>query len=116
MAGAVMDKPPAKPIEIESYDQLIAVLRNRICELRIVLETVDNVAGLTPRYANKLLSEQPTKHFGPVTLFPVLSALGLRMRLEPDDQAIEILRKRSDWCVLTRPGPRYRPKKATQRD
>jgi hypothetical protein len=106
-----MDASPAKPIEIESYDQLIAALRNRIVELGIVFDTVESVAGLSSRYAAKLLAENPTKHFGPVTLFPVLSALGLRLRLEPDDQAIATLSKRSDWCLLRRPGKRWRPRK-----
>src|SRR5262249_34358487 len=105
------DGSPAKPIEIESYDQLIAALRDRIVELGVVFDTVESVAGLPQRYAAKLLAERPTKHFGAVTLFPVLSALGLRMRLEPDDQAIATLSKRSDWCLLTRPGPRWRPRK-----
>ena len=103
-----MDAAPAKLIE--SYDELVQVLRNRVCELGIILDTVDAVAGLAPRYASKLLSPAPVKHFGAVSLFPVLAALGLRMRIEPDHEAIERLSKRSDWYLLIRKGSRYRPR------
>ena len=79
---------------IESYAELVQALRARICELGIVLGTVEAVAGLPERYASKLLSEQPTKHMTTLLLFPVLASLGLRMKLEPDDKAIEALSKR----------------------
>ena len=95
---------------IETYDQLIQALRNRICELGIILDTIDQIAGLAPRYASKLLSNEPVKHFGAISLFPVLQALGLRMRLEPNDEAIAKLSKRSDWQLTIRNGPRYRPR------
>ena len=94
---------------VENYDQLVQVLRARIAELGIVFDTVDSIAGLPSRYAAKLLSNEPIKHLGAVSLFPVLAALGLRIRLEPDDQAIEKLSKRSDWFLMVRNGPRYRP-------
>ena len=104
-----MDTTSAKPIE--SYDELVVALRQRVAELGIVYDTVDKIAGLAPRYAAKLLCQPPMKHVSTPLLFSILDSLGLRMRLEPDDRAIETLSKRSDWYLMTRPGPRWRPRK-----
>lgn len=100
---------------VDSYDHLIALLRGRLSELNIVLDTVDTIAGLAPRYASKLLSNTPVKHMGAVSLFPVLQTLGLRMRLEPDDELLAKLRQRSDWVETVRKGPRYRPRRGQPR-
>jgi hypothetical protein len=94
---------------IESYARLVAALRDRLCELNITLPVVDHVAGLPARYASKLLGQWPRSSMGAISLFPILQALGLRLRLEPDDEALAKLRARSDWVEMIRPGPRYRP-------
>jgi len=104
-----MDTTSAKPIE--SYDELVAALRRRVDELGIVYDAIDSIAGLAPRYAAKLLCQPPMKHVSTPLLFSILDSLGLRMRLEADDRAIEVLRQRSDWFLLTRPGRRWRPRK-----
>jgi hypothetical protein len=94
---------------IESYARLVAALRDRLCELNITLPVVDHVAGLPARYASKLLGQRPRSSMGAISLFPILQALGLRLRLEPDDAALARLRTRSDWIEMIRCGPRYRP-------
>jgi hypothetical protein len=80
-------------IPIDSYAQLIAVLRDRVSELNVVLDTVDRIGGLPERYASKLLAPWPGKGLGALSLFPVIQALGLRLRLEPDDALLAKLRK-----------------------
>lgn len=100
---------------IETYEQLVQVLRNRVCELGIICDTIDKIAGLAPRYAAKLLSNEPVRHLGAVSLFPVLASLGLRLQLVPDDAAVAALSKRSDWYLMVRRGPRYRPSPAKRR-
>jgi hypothetical protein len=94
---------------IESYARLVSALRDRLCELNITLPVVDQVAGLPARYSSKLLGQWPCKSMGAISLFPILAALGLRLRLEPDDDGLAKLRTRSDWLEMIRPGPRYRP-------
>jgi hypothetical protein len=102
-----MDATPAKPIE--DHHALVQALRDRIVELGITYSTVDEIAGLASRYAAKLLCQPSMKHVSTLLLFPILASLGLRMKLEPDDRAIEKLSKRSDWYLMVRPGPRFRP-------
>jgi hypothetical protein len=94
---------------IESYARLIDVLRARLCELNITLPVVDQVAGLPARYSSKLLAPWPCKSMGALSLFLVLQALGLRLLLVPDDEALARLRARSDWVEMVRRGPRFRP-------
>jgi hypothetical protein len=94
---------------IESYARLVVALRDRLCELNITLPVVDQVAGLPARYSSKLLAQWPCKGMGAISLFPILQALGLRLRLEPDDEGLAKLRTRSDWVEMARNGPRYRP-------
>lgn len=96
-------------LPIDSYARLVAACRDRLCELNITLPVIDAVAGLPSRYASHLLGQWPDKSMGALSLFPVLQALGLRLRLEPDDAALARLRARSDWVEMVRHGPRYRP-------
>jgi hypothetical protein len=99
----------AAPIEVGSYSQLIELLRHRVEELGITLDTIDEVGGLASRYASKLLCNPPVKSMGAMSLFAVLGALGLRLQLCSDGTAIERLRRREEWLLMVRRGPRYRP-------
>jgi hypothetical protein len=50
--------------EIVDYNGLIEAIRARADELNLSRETIDDIAGLAPRYANKLLSRNGPKRIG----------------------------------------------------
>jgi len=70
----------------EGYDGLQAALRARWKALGIAGETMDEVSGLTARYASKLLSPAPPKHMGSTSLGPVLGCLGCMLVLVEDEE------------------------------
>jgi hypothetical protein len=70
---------------IRSHDDLVAAVRQRQDELKISCETAGQVAGLADGHFAKLTCG--LKSFGLVSLFLVLPALGLRLRLEEDPEA-----------------------------
>jgi hypothetical protein len=96
------------PTEITGYDQLITVLRQRVVELNTTFDCINQIAGLTDRYLAQLLRPKAAKSIGPVSLFPILGALGLKLQLVPDADATAKLKRRSDWRAIKRNGPRYR--------
>lgn len=56
--------------------------------LSVTFEVLDEVAGLPPRYAQKILGAKPVKGFGPISLGCILGALGLRLSVIPDAEAL----------------------------
>ena len=71
---------------IRDHDELVALVRRRQDELGVACVTIDQVAGLADGHFAKLTCG--TKRFGPFSMFWVLSALGLRIRIEEDPAAI----------------------------
>jgi hypothetical protein len=69
--------------EASNYDALLAALRARAEELNIARNTLDEIAGLPIDYTGKLLSGK-SKKIGPISLFPLLGALGLSIALIED--------------------------------
>jgi hypothetical protein len=82
---------------IRDHDELVALVRRRQDELGVACVTIDQVAGLADGHFAKLTCG--TKRFGPLSMFWVLSALGLRIRIEEDPEA------------TTRFSPRWLPRK-----
>jgi hypothetical protein len=80
--------------EITDYDSLIQALRARANELSISRETIDNLAGLPDRYANKVLSTGGRKRIGMQSLGLLLGALGLKLIAVPDEEALARNRSR----------------------
>lgn len=80
--------------EFNDYVGLIQALRARVKERRIVISELDNITGLGDRYSCKVLS--PTlaaggphqRSFGLRSLGPVLQALGLKLHLVEDPDAM----------------------------
>ncbi len=96
---------------IESYARLVVVLRDRVEEIGTTFAGVDQLAGLSDRYAQKLLGHEPIKRMGAISLFPVLQALGLKLLLVPiDPPALAKLQRHALWESVRRNGPRYRPR------
>jgi hypothetical protein len=69
-------------------DDLRAVMRQRVVELNISLDTVDHIAGLPTRYCAKVLGLQPTRGFGQFSLDGLLGALGLMLIVVEDAEAL----------------------------
>jgi hypothetical protein len=74
---------------IRDHDQLVALVRRRQNELNLSCLAIDEVAGLADGHFSKLTCG--IKKFGPVSIFLVLEALGLRIRVEEDPEAIAAL-------------------------
>jgi hypothetical protein len=71
---------------VADYDGLLAALRQRAIELNAPLESIDHVAGLPTRYTTKLLGGM--RGLGRVSLGPILGALGLKLAVLSDDEAL----------------------------
>jgi hypothetical protein len=71
---------------IHSRDDLVAVVRRRQNELNVSCLVVDELAGLAQGHFSKLTSG--CKNFGFLSVFLVLTALGLRIRVEEDPEAV----------------------------
>jgi hypothetical protein len=82
-----MDATPAN-----SAADIVGIIRKRQDELNIACLTVDEIAGLASGHFSKITCG--LKGLGPVTLFIVLTALGLRIRIEEDAELTAKLRHR----------------------
>jgi hypothetical protein len=73
---------------VTDYLGLVTALRRRIVELGTGMESVDAVAGLPARYTSKLLSRNYKTSLGQTSMGPILGALGLKLAVLPDDEAL----------------------------
>lgn len=69
---------------VTDYCELLQARPHRAVEMQISRGDIDEIAGLTGGHAGKLLSCQPKKIFGPISMGPMLQVLGLRMVLVED--------------------------------
>jgi hypothetical protein len=79
---------------VDDHNKLLAAIRRRIEELDLSHETVEHLAGLRSGYLSKVIADPPPKRMSPFTQFLILQALGLRVKLEEDQQLIEKLKGR----------------------
>jgi hypothetical protein len=96
-------------VPIDSYRGLVELIRQRIDELGISYETVDIIAGFSPRYTSKLLCNPPIRGLTVYSLFSFLGAIALAPTFQPDDAQLERLRRHSQWRLRQCKGPQYRP-------
>jgi len=91
------------PIDVRTYAQLVAALRARRDELQVTHEVLDAVSGLQPGWTSKLFCRQPMRRMGPLSLECMLGALGLKLTISEDPEALArvqpLLTKREvrDW-------------------
>jgi transcriptional regulator with XRE-family HTH domain len=78
------------PTDIKSYTELVAALVARRNALGVTQEVVNEVGGLAAGYVSKV--ECGTKRLGKVTLALLLGALGLKLTLSEDPEALERVR------------------------
>lgn len=80
--------------EVHSYGDLARVLRERVAELQITHNTLDEVAGLQSGYSGKLLAPEPIKRLGAMSFSTMLDALGVKLIAFEDLSALEKVRAR----------------------
>jgi hypothetical protein len=93
---------------VDDYLALVRILRLRCAAINSTFANTDITAGLSGGYSGKLLCDPPLKGMGIMSLFALLGALALRLKVEPDDEALARLRTRQSWTEMVRHGPRYR--------
>ena len=77
-----------------TYHELHALLRARADELEVSRLDLDALAGIAAGYSSTLLAPAKKKKLGPVSLGPLLAALGLKLLVAEDEQTIEQARHR----------------------
>jgi hypothetical protein len=81
------------------YFDVIRALRDRTDDLKISRLEIDEIGGLQTGYSAKLLSMQPSKVLGPVSMGPTLQTLGLRVILVEDTEfTARTLERRKPRC------------------
>lgn len=86
---------------IRSMPELLDALRARRDALNVSHETIDAISGLQSGYTSKLLAPKPIKNLGPITMGPLLGALGLAIVVVEDQE--QVLRVKSRWIKRKRP-------------
>jgi hypothetical protein len=70
----------------DSYDGMLAAIRERVTELQIHGERFDAFSGLPDGYLSKLIGANPIRKIGMVSMAPVLSGLGLKCQFIEDSE------------------------------
>jgi hypothetical protein len=79
--------------DVGSPADLHNALRERAEQLELSRAVLDEVAGLPTGYAGKLLAAEPQKTLGPLSMAPLLGALGCRLVLVGDPAALARLQR-----------------------
>jgi hypothetical protein len=90
MSNATIATPdlPALGAIITDYAGLLAVLRRRADQLRLSRISLDTLTGLADGHSAKLLAPAHSKILGEKSFGAMLEALGLRLVVEEDPQAL----------------------------
>jgi hypothetical protein len=78
---------------VTSYSELIGAIRVRIGELGVRYLDFDKLAGWAEGLSGKIFGAAQIKRLGPEKLFDAIRASGMRIRLEPDPEQLEKMRK-----------------------
>jgi hypothetical protein len=79
---------------VSDYAELVAALRARAEQLAVTNETLDGVTGLASGYVGKVLGVSFAKPLGPHSLGVLLTALGLKLAILEDPEAVARMRGR----------------------
>src|SRR6516164_3011190 len=88
------DEQPRVVATFDSYAGMLEAIRERVNELQVNGERLDEYVGLPRGYYSKLAGANPIRRLGMVSLAPVLSGLGLKCQFIEDQAATERLRNR----------------------
>lgn len=72
---------------------MLDAVRARVRELQLTYEVLEDLAGTQSGYVVKVIGPNPSRCFGPVS-WNILEALGLRVVVEVDPEAVERMRDR----------------------
>jgi hypothetical protein len=78
--------------EVSDYESFVEVMREVSTRRQLTREGLDRVAGLASGYAGKLLAQPPMKALGPASMGPTCGALGIKLFVVEDKEAIERFR------------------------
>jgi hypothetical protein len=95
---------------VSSREDLLALVRRRQDDLNVSCLSIDDLAGLAQGHFSKISCG--LKGFGPLSLFLVLQALGLRMKIEEDPDMVARLRAR--WTPRNEAAVRKQRRKSAQ--
>jgi hypothetical protein len=76
------------------YPGMMQALRERVKELGVHGESLDEFCGLSRGYSSKLVSLRPPRRLGMVSWGPLVCGLGLRMQFIEDAEATALVRSR----------------------
>jgi hypothetical protein len=79
--------------EVKGYECLHEIMRLRAEALAMTRESIDELAGLQPGYAAKVLAPRPIKRMGSLSMGLMLPALGMKLVAIVDEEALERLRR-----------------------
>src|SRR5262245_57096145 len=84
---------------MDAWQNLLDTMRRRVGDLGVAFNTIDLIAfdgaaGDAKGYTQKLLGGVPVKGLGPLTLGPLLFALGLKLVVAEDPETIAKIRDR----------------------
>lgn len=80
-------------VEITTYTELIRGIQARIGELGIRQVDFDKLAGFADGLTGKAFGPSEVKRLGPDKLFDAIRAAALKLKLEPDPEQLERMRK-----------------------
>jgi hypothetical protein len=92
-ADASKGVPDLQATSVSSYAGLLAAVRERLRELQLTYEVVEDLAGTQTGYVVKVIGPHPSRGLGPVS-WNILSALALKITISVDDEAAAKLRPR----------------------
>ncbi len=92
-----------------SYTELIGGIQARLGELGIRYEDFDELAGFAPGLSGKVFGPAQVKRLGPEKLFDALRAASLKLKVEPDPEQLEKMRKQMAEKCQRRQANQARP-------
>lgn len=78
----------------DGWDGMIEAFRLAVEARGTTYENTGDLAGLAPRYVNKLLAPVPVRDIGRTSLGPLLGALAVKLVMVDDDEMMAALAKR----------------------
>lgn len=79
---------------VTSYTELISAIRDQVGALGVRYQDFDELVDFPPGLTGKVFGPSQVKRLGPEKLFDALRGAGLRLKVEPDPEQIEKMRKR----------------------
>jgi len=79
---------PREAVIVHDYASLMQALRERRDELDLSYATIDDIAGLPGNYTSKLMTFPPMRSLGKLSLGLILGALGLKLAVLEDEEAL----------------------------